>query len=170
MQHLVGDGIGEIRRPVLPARLYPRVTGDLNGRHPVQYVVMILREAAVVMVEAVPRGTDGALGHVAKTAARHGSILAELPSQGVVCRQGACRAAIGISGSDGDGRPAETVVVLYGLQGVRPARVEHRHGFDIIPRRVLSLCGAWRQHEHRKGCQRHDGYMYFVLVHVYGCL
>ena len=129
---------------------------------------MVLREAAVVMVEAVPRGTDGALGHVVKTAARHRSILAELPSQGVVCRQGACRAAIGISGSDGDGRPAKAVVVLDGLYGVRPFGVEHRHGPDVVTRRVLRLCEAWRQREHRK--HRHYCYMHLVHVHFHGLL
>ena len=113
------------------------------------------------------RGTDGALGHVVKTATRHRSILAELPSQGVVCRQGACRAAIGISGSDGDGRPAKAVVVLDGLYGVRPARVKHRHGPDIVARRVLGLREAWRQ---REGCHSHNCYIYLVLVHNHGCL
>ena len=57
------------------------------------------------------------------------------------------------------------VVVLHGLHGVRPAGVEHRHGPDIVTRRVLCLCGAWRQREHRHYC-----YIYLVHVHFHGCL
>ena len=54
-------------------------------------------------------------------------------------------------------------------QGVRTAGVKHRHGPDIVARRVLCLHEAGWQ---REGCQRHDGCMYLVLVHVYvyGCL
>ena len=53
-----------------------------------------------------------------------------------------------------------------GHQGVRPVGVEHRHGPDKVPRRVLRLCGAWRKHEH--GNHRHYCYMY--LVHFHGLL
>ena len=58
------------------------------------------------------------------------------------------------------------VVVLYGLQGVRTARVKHRHGPDKVARRVLSLCEAWQQYgKHRRYC-----YMYLVHVHFHGLL
>ena len=60
------------------------------------------------------------------------------------------------------------VVVLDGLQGVRTARIEHRHGHDIVPRRVLRLYEAWRKHEH--GNHRHYCYMYLVHFHFHGLL
>ncbi len=38
---------------------------------------------------------------------------------------------------------ARAVVVLHGLQGVRPVGVKHRHCPDIVPRRVLSHAQRW---------------------------
>ena len=137
MQYHVGGGAGEVFGHVLLPCLPPRITGDIYRRHPVQCVVAALREAAVVVVEAVGSRLDVALAHIVKAAARHGDVPPLLPAHGVVGRHGACRLALRACGGHGEGRTAQPVVVLHRHYGVRTGGVEHRHGLDIVTRSVL---------------------------------
>ena len=150
VEHPVGEGIGEIHGPVPPARLPPCVAGDIDGRHPVQGIVVVLGEAPAVRVEAVGSRLYVALAHIAEAAARHGDVPPLLPSCPTIRRHGACRAALRPHSGDGDGRTAQPVVVLYGLKGVRPVGVEHRHGPDEVARGVLRPGGAGKERKRGK--------------------
>ena len=150
VEHPVGEGVGEVCRPVPPARLPPCVAGDIDSRHPVEGVVVVLGEAPAVRVEAVGSRLDVALAHIAEAAARHGDVPAPLASRAVVRRHGACRAALRPHSGDGDGRPAQPVTVLHGLEGVRPGGVEHCHGPDEVARGVLRPGGAGKERKRGK--------------------
>ena len=157
VEHPVGEGVGEVCRPVPPARLPPCVAGDIDSRHPVEGVVVVLGEAPAVRVEAVGSRLYVAFGHIAEAAARHGDVPAPLASRAVICRHGTCRLTLRACGGHGEGRPAQPVVVLHGLERVRPVGVEHRHGLDEVARGVLRTdctgqcreCGKCHDGKHR---------------------
>ena len=90
------------------------------------------------------------INNIVKAAARHGDVPALLPAHGVVGRHGACRLALRAHGGHGEGRPAQPVVVLHGLKGVRPGGVEHRHGPDEVARGVLRPGGAGKERKRGK--------------------
>ena len=150
VEHPVGEGVGEIHSPVLPARLPPCVAGDIDSRHPVEGVVVVLGEAPAVRVEAVGSRLYVAFGHIAEAAARHGDVPAPLASRAVVRRQGACRLTLRACGGHGEGGTAQPVTVLHGLEGVRPGGVEHCHGPDEVARGVLRPGGAGKERKRGK--------------------